>query len=287
MRSLLICLLLLLVSFHKGLSCNCQNPLLEQEIAVTQTILLAKVISTQQITIRPDRERVYYLYSTRFEVIKRYKGTKSETVEVLSRITGCAFPFEVDSVYILFASRHPKYFKQFTTPCQRTEKASLSASLISKLDKVEDHIYQISQIPSEELYGKIWCNEIFDRVETTPTHKMDFEETQAFVKKNLEPCEIIYEPKNKRDSLIIQSPSFEAAVNRFTVIYEVDTAGQIINPKIADDWNSIPIKDDALTCKKNAIELVKKLPPLNPAEIRHTKVCTTDKFLVDFSLVVN
>ena len=116
---------------------------------------------------------------------------------------------------------------------------------------------------------------------------MDFEETQAFVKKNLEPCEIIYEPKNKRDSLIIQSPSFEAAVNRFTVIYEVDTAGQIINPKIADDWNSIPIKDDALTCKKNAIELVKKLPPLNPAEIRHTKVCTTDKFLVDFSLVVN
>ncbi|MEQ9218124.1 MAG: hypothetical protein RLO17_08780 [Cyclobacteriaceae bacterium] len=285
MRSLLICLLLLLVSFHKGLSCNCQAPLLEEEIEVTQTILLAKVISTQQITIRPDRERVHYLYSTRFEVIKRYKGTKSETVEVLSRITGCAFAFEVDSTYILFASRHPNYFKQFTTPCQRTEKASLSSSLIRKLDKIEDRIYQIGQMTSEELYGKIWCNEIFDRVETTPTHKMGFEETQAFVKEHLQPCEIVYEPKNKRDSLIIQSPSFEAAVNRFTVIYEVDTAGQIINPKIEDDWNSIPIKDDALTCKKHAIELVSKLPRLNPAEIRQMKVCTTDRFLVDFSLV--
>ncbi|MBV6643457.1 MAG: hypothetical protein KI791_22240 [Cyclobacteriaceae bacterium] len=285
MRLSIVCLLLLLLFYHKGLSCNCQSPLLEQEIAATQTIMLARVISTEQITIRPDRESVHYLYSTRLEVIKRYKGSRSETIEVLSRITGCAYPFEVDSVYILFASRHPKYYKQFTTPCQRTEKASLSASLISKLDKVENQIYQIGQLSSEELYGKIWCNEVFDRVETTPSHKMDFEETQAFVKQNLKPCEIVYEPKNKRDSLIMQSPSFEAVINRFTVIYEVDTAGQICNPKIGNDWNSIPLKDDAMACKKHAIELVRKLPPLNPAEIRQVKVYTTDKFLVDFSLV--
>ena len=287
MRSSIVCqlLLLLLLFSHKGLSCNCQSPLLEQEIAATQTIMLAKVISTEQITIRPDRESVHHLYSTRFEVIKRYKGTKSETVEVLSRITGCAFPFEVDSVYILFSSRHPKYYKQFTTPCQRTAKASQSSSLISKLDKIEDKIYQIGQMTSEELYGKIWCNEIFDRVETTPSHKMDFEETQAFVKKNLKPCEIIYEPKNKRDSLIIQSPSFEAVINRFTVIYEVDTAGQIMNPKIEETWNAIPLKDDAMSCKKHAVDLVSKLPRLNPAEIRHVKVCTTDRFLVDYSLL--
>ena len=285
MKSFLCCCVLYIFFIQNNDACNCQSPLLEHEIAVTQTIMLAKVISTEQVTIRPDRESVHYLYSTRFEVIKRYKGTKSETVEVLSRITGCAFPFEADSVYILFASRHPKYYKQFTTPCQRTGKASQSSSLISKLDKIEDKIYQIGQMTSEELYGKIWCNEIFDRVETTPSHKMDFEETQTFVKLNLKPCEIVYEPKNKRDSLIIQSPSFEAAVNRFTVIYEVDTAGQIINPKIEDDWNSIPLKDDALTCKKHAIELVSKLPRLNPAEIRHTKVCTKDRFLVDFSLL--
>ncbi len=287
MKSYVICLLLLLTFFHNAFSCNCQAPLLEEEISVSQTIVLARVISTQQVTFRPDRQKVYYLYSTQFEVLKRYKGTRSEKIEVLSRVTGCSFPFEVDSTYILFASKHPKYYKQFTTPCQRTAKASTSSSLIRKLDKVADRIYHIHQIPPEELYGKIWKDELFDRVETSPTHKMDFEETQSYVRNHLKPCEITYEPKNKRDSLIIQSPSFEATAHRFTVIYEVDITGRIFNPKIEDYWKSVPLKDGAAGCKQNAVELVKKLPPLNPAEIRQVKVKTTDKFLVDFSLLAD
>ncbi|XOV94567.1 MAG: hypothetical protein ACFHWX_07650 [Bacteroidota bacterium] len=285
MRPIVVCLILFVLSYQKSFSCDCQTPLLEEEIVVSQTILLGTVISTEQITIRPDRGTVHYLFSTKFRVEKRYKGTKSETIEVLSRVSGCAFPFEIDSTYILFSSRHPKYFKQFTTPCMRTAKASESASLISKLDKVEDQIYRIHLMEPMELYGIIWREEVFDRVEENPTHKMGFEETQDYIIKYLKPCEIICEPQNKRDSMIVQSPSFDAAVKRFTVAYEVDVDGQIINPWIESSWHSIPMKDDAVGCKKNALELVKKLPPLNPAEIKDVPVKSIDKFLVDFSLV--
>lgn len=252
---------------------------------MTKNIFVGKAIATKQITIRPDRETVHYLYSTKFVVSKSYKGTKSDTVEVLSRINGCSVAFEVDSSYVIFASRHPKYFKQFTTPCQRTAKVSESASLIHKLDKIQEHINTVHLLQPQELYSKIWREELFERVENHPSQRMDYLETQAFIKEHLKPCEIVCEPKNKRDSLIIQSPSFEAAVRKFTVTYEVDVNGYISNPQVEDSWHSIPMKDDAEGCKKNAIDLVKRLQPLNPAEIHHVKVKSTDKFMVDFSLI--
>ncbi len=279
--------ILLTFPFFNTFSCDCQTPLLEEEIAMTQNILIGKVISTDKITIRPDRGTVHYLYSTRFQVLRSYKGTKSETIEVLSRISGCAYPFELDSTYIVFTSRHPKYYKQFTTPCQRTGKVSVSATLIHKLDKIKEQIYRIHLLDPRDLYGNIWKEEIFDRVESTPTQRMDYAETQEFIRKHLKPCEIVCEPKNKRDSLIIQSPTFEAAVKRFTVVYEVDTNGYISNPKVEESWHSIPLKDDAMECKQSAIELVKRLQPLNPAEIHQVKVKSVDKFLVDFSVLAD
>ncbi len=288
MKSIFAGVILLLLINTYGSACNCKSPLLEKEIALTQNIFLATVLSKEQIIVRTERGSAHQLFRTTLAVSETFKGVTADTVKVLSRTSDCAFEFDIDSAYIVFASKHPRYMQLFTSPCQRTALTSQSKKLIRQLNKVKNQIDQLHKLDSEELYVKLWKNEIFDRVDDPPKLSMSFDEAKDYVTAHLKPCEIVFEPKNKHDSLIIESPSFEAASRRFTVVFEVDTSGHIINPCIESNWHAgMPLKDDAMQCKQNAIELVQHMPALYPAEIRNIKVRSVDKFVVDYSLVMD
>lgn len=67
-----------------------------------------------------------------FAVSRAWAGVRRTRVSVFADEGDCAFPFEVDRVYVVFARRDPKG-RPTTSICMRTTESSKAAGVIARL----------------------------------------------------------------------------------------------------------------------------------------------------------
>ncbi len=272
--------LILLICQTAVLACSCGHPLLEDEISRTNAIFIGVVESTEIVERHEEFKKYpHKFHKTTFKILESIKGV-NHNITILSSVQGCSYEFKVDSSYVVFASSRLGTDTLFTSSCTRTERLSIAKDLSRQLLKLKNRAYEIDHISGDELYGKIWENEIFDRVKFENDWS-EFQITKEFTIENLEPCkpgEFI--PKTKGDSGVFRV-FFPKAYYEYRISFVVDEFGNIHNPEYAGT-NFGAESDD---CIKKAIQYVSDLPKRNIGSIRGFPVKYHDFVFINFQEV--